>query len=62
MNEEVKNKIETLVDECMDYIFVQAHSIAETKSGDITPAQQLEYDSIKEKLTKLVIEQVGQNI
>lgn len=62
MNEDIKKQINTLVDECMDYIFVQAHSIAETSSGDITPAQQLEYDAIKERIKKLVIEQVGQNM
>lgn len=62
MEQEIKTQLETLVDEALDYIFVQAHSIANTTSGDITPRQQQMYDEIAKDLKHLLISQVEQNM
>lgn len=62
INEEQFKKIELLVEECIDYIFVQAHSICETKSGDITPEQMFELREIEKKLLILLLDQLEQNL
>jgi hypothetical protein len=58
----LEKDLKELVDESFDYIFVQGHSIAETNPGDISPEQQQLYDHLKEQLTKLLIEQIKQNL
>jgi len=58
----LKEELNNLVDECFDDIFVEAHSIANTKSGDITPDQQLRLNKITEDFKKLLNEQVKQNL
>lgn len=60
--EKLNEQLTKLVEESLDYIFVQAHSIAETKSGDISPDQHFQYLDIQRELTKLLIEQVNQNL
>jgi hypothetical protein len=42
-------------------MFVEAHSIADTTSGDITPEQQFRLDKIMQDLADLINEQVEQN-
>jgi hypothetical protein len=60
--ESLEKKLEQLVSETIDYIFVQGHSIADTKSGDATIEQVENLEKITEMLTKLLIEQVKQNL
>ena len=60
--ENLNEQLTKLVEESLDYIFVQAHSIAQTKHGDILPCQHLRYLDIQRELTKLLIEQVNQNL
>lgn len=57
----MKEEIAKIVEESIDSMFVDAHSIAETKSGDITPEQVLRLDKIMEDLVNLIAEQVEQN-
>lgn len=57
----MKEEIARIVEEGIDSMFVDAHSIAETKSGDITPEQVLRLDKIMEDLANLIAEQVEQN-
>jgi len=58
----LKEKLTTLVNETVDYIFVQGHSIAETKSGDFTPEQMFELERIQKELTELLYQQIKQNL
>jgi hypothetical protein len=60
--ENLKEKLTTLVIEVVDYIFVQGHSIADTKSGDITPDQEFELERIQKELTELLYQQIKQNL
>jgi hypothetical protein len=60
--ENLNEQLTKLVEESLDYIFVQAHSIAETKSGDISPEQHFKYSDIQRELTNLLIKQVTQNL
>lgn len=57
----MKTEITKIVEEGIDALFCEAHSKANTKSGDITPSQEFRLDKIKEDLIKLMIEQVEQN-
>lgn len=58
----LNEQLTKLVEESLNEIFVQAHDIADTKSGDISPDQHFQYLDIQRKLTKLLIEQVNQNL
>ena len=58
----LNEQLTKLVEESLDYIFVQAHSIVDTKSGDISPDQHLKYLNVQRELTNLLIEQVNQNL
>ena len=58
----LKEKLTELVIEVVDYIFVQGHSIAETKSGDATPEQVFELKRIQKELTELLYQQIKQNL
>jgi hypothetical protein len=60
--ESLEKKLEQLVSETIDYIFVQGHSIADTKSRDATIEQVENLEKITDMLTKLLIEQVKQNL
>jgi hypothetical protein len=57
----MKEEIIKIVENGIDCMFVEAHSIADTKSGDITPSQEFRLDKIKEDLINLIFEQVEQN-
>lgn len=54
--------VKDFVSNCIDDMFIGVHSILHTTSGDITPDQVLKLDQIKEELSKLIIEQVNQNL
>jgi len=60
--ENLKSIINKQVDDAVDLIFANAHGVAMTTSGDITPEQQLQLDNIQEQLKTLVYNQVTQNI
>ncbi len=60
--ENLNEQLTKLVEESLDDIFVQAHNIADTKFGDISPDQHFQYLNIQRELTKLLIEQVTQNL
>jgi ornithine cyclodeaminase/alanine dehydrogenase-like protein (mu-crystallin family) len=55
---QIKYEVESKIDE----IFVDAHQEANTKSGDITPDQQMKLDNIIDELSELIYEQVKQNL
>lgn len=57
-----KNHISSQVDAAVDSVFVNSHGYALTESGDITPEQQAELDTIKESLKRLIEIQVTQNL
>lgn len=46
----------------VDNLFSQAHEEFKTKSGDISPMQEVRLDEIKDNLANLVTEQVKQNL
>jgi len=60
--EELKSFIDEQTEGTVELVFASAHGAAMTNSGDITPAQQLELEDIKDKLKRLVYEQVTQNM
>jgi hypothetical protein len=60
--ENLKEKLSQLLVETIDYIFVQGHTIADTKSGDISPNQLLRLEKIQNELTELLLEQIKQNL
>jgi len=60
--ENLKTFIEQQVEDAMNLIFANAHGAAMTTSGDITPEQQLQLDSIQDQLENLVYTQVIQNL
>lgn len=51
-----------LLDSEIDSIFIDVHQEFNTSSGDITPGQVMELDKLKERLAKLITEQVCANI
>ena len=58
----LKEKLTELISESIGQIFIQGHSIAETKSGDCTPDQVLELERIQKELTELLYQQIKQNL
>ncbi len=46
----------------IDDIFSAVHKKHQTKSGDITPTQEYELSLIKKNLSKLIVEQLKQNL
>lgn len=61
-SENLKSIINKQVDDAVNLIFANAHGVAMTTSGDITPEQQLQLDNIQEQLKTLVYNQVVQNL
>jgi hypothetical protein len=57
----MKEEITKIVEHGVGCMFVEAHSIADTTSGDITPEQQFRLDKIMQDLADLINEQVEQN-
>ena len=58
---ELKMKMADLVSDSVHSIFINGHSMANTKSGDISCEQLLRLNKIERELTELVMEQVEQN-
>ena len=56
--EEISDELESSIDE----VFVTAHQLFETKSGDITPEQTERLDSLRKQMVDLILEQVKQNL
>lgn len=54
--------IDKQVDDAVELIFANAHGMAMTTSGDITPEQQAKLDELKGTLKHLVYTQVMQNM
>jgi len=61
-NDNKFKEIEDELDESIDEVFVTAHQLFETKSGDITPEQSERLDSLKKQIFDLMLEQVKQNL
>lgn len=57
-----EQKIEELVEDGIDDIFCEAHQMANTKTGDITPSQMGTLNKIKGDLENLIKEQIKQNL
>lgn len=60
--EDVLEYTRELVDVEIDNIFIDVHQEFNTSSGDITPDQSMRLDKLKEDLSKLITEQVTDNI
>jgi len=58
----MEQKIKEFVEQSTFDLFVKAHEEFNTVSGDITPDQALLLTKIKDDLTKLIVEQVTQNL
>lgn len=56
------NIIQNKLDDAIDEVFVTAHEVFKTKSGDITPNQTQALDSLKAQIFDLILEQVKQNL
>jgi hypothetical protein len=61
-NTEKFKEIEDRLTENIDDVFVLAHKLFGTNSGDISPSQTVQLDSLKEQLFDLILEQVKQNL
>lgn len=61
-NTEKFKEVEDGLTENIDNVFVLAHQLFGTKSGDISPEQVLQLDSLKKQLFDLILEQVKQNL
>ena len=62
MQTKLEQKTDELVKESINAIFYQLHKKFKTKSGDITPEQDLMLDYYTTQLSKLISEQVKQNL
>jgi len=60
--EEIKSRVEELVEANIEGVFEEAHAFAKTESGDITPEQAFWLDKLLEEITELVVAQVLQNL
>lgn len=58
----LKEIIDNLTDIQINFLFDSAHEEAQTTSGDITPSQAVRLSEINKQLSKLVYEQVKQNL
>lgn len=61
-NDSKFKEIEERLDENIDNVFVLAHELFDTNSGDITPEQVSILDSLKAQIFDLILEQVKQNL
>lgn len=59
---QILNYVSRRVDEVMDDLFATVHRKFNTKSGDILPEQQIQLDVIKSDLSRLMTNQVIQNL
>lgn len=62
-DQELKKQIHEVLDSKIDETFNIIHQVvAETKSGDITPEQDLKLKFLKSELEDLIFNQVKQNL
>ena len=61
-NDSKLKEIEERLDDNIDNVFVLAHELFNTDSGDITPDQVSRLDSLQAQIFDLVLEQVKQNL
>lgn len=59
---EINQNVSTRFNHYLDLLFNEVHNDFCTKSGDISPDQQVELDSLTEKMINLITEQVFQNL
>ena len=59
--EDIYNYTTKLLDSKIEDLFNDVHKEFETESGDISPSQVVELDRLKEKMAKLISEQVFSN-
>lgn len=66
MDAEKQQQLEVIVrhrlESKINSVFISAHEFAGTKSGDISPEQQLELDKLTEQLKELIVKQTLQNL
>lgn len=62
IDESFKDAIGAELESKINDAFNFSHELAGTKSGDISPDQQLELDDLTEKLKNLIIRQTAQNL
>lgn len=62
MKEELRKLVEKNLDAAVDQVFVEAHKFAQTKSGDISPTQELHLATLKEAIVNLIVKQTLQNL
>lgn len=53
-----ENALIELVEESLDYIFVQAHTISNTTPSNVTPNQLTKFNEIKKELIELLVERI----
>jgi hypothetical protein len=56
------NAIEEELGDAIDEVFVTAHQLFESKSGDISPDQMEQLDSLKKQLLDLILTQTKRNL
>lgn len=56
------NIIEKELSDKIDEVFVTAHEVFKTDSGDITPEQTIRLNSLRAQVLDLILEQVKQNL
>ena len=61
-NQEKFDEIQSELDITINGVFAVAHQEFNTKSGDITPEQMEQLESLKAQIFDLVLEQVKQNL
>jgi len=59
--EQLKIDIKVDLDEAVNGVFIKAHGYAKTKTGDITPDQQLRLDELQAEIVNLIFTQTLQN-
>lgn len=65
MDKRIEDKnvdLNAIIDNQIDEIFVEAHGIVDTVSGDISPTQVMELEDIKVKLYTILSQQLEQNL
>ena len=59
LSQELKSKIFNIADQKIDDIFCEAHLLAKTNSGDISPSDSFYLDQISNQLKLLVCHQIS---
>lgn len=58
----LRSIVEKQTEKAIDKLFKKLHKKAKTKSGDTDPMQMEELDEISERLVRLIVAQVWQNM